>query len=218
MTFRTHRIRTLDEVRAFLEGNEATDITLHDRRQAYAFIERTLVRFRYHFGLSRAGKGLVRRFLAKVTGYSPAQLSRLIARQRQTGGIRDGRGKPPARPFRTVYTPGDALLLAEVDEAFGQLSGPATKEILRRQYEVFGDERFARLARISNGHIYNLRQRRSHRCARITVRETRGAPSSIGVRREPRPQGRPGFVRVDTSTPVTAKARRACTSSTRSTK
>ena len=65
MTFRTKRIRTLDEVRAFLEGNEATDITLHDRRQAYAFIERTRSGFRYHFGLSRAGKGLVRRFLAR---------------------------------------------------------------------------------------------------------------------------------------------------------
>ena len=45
----------------------------NDRREAYAFIERTLVRFRYHFGLSRIGKGVVRRFLARVTGYSPAQ-------------------------------------------------------------------------------------------------------------------------------------------------
>ena len=73
VTLRTERIRTLDDVRAFLEGSEAADITLHDRREAYAFIERTLVRFRYHFGLSRIGKGVVRRFLAKVTGYSPAQ-------------------------------------------------------------------------------------------------------------------------------------------------
>ena len=198
MTLRTERIRTLDDIRAFLEGSEAADITLHDRREAYAFIERTLVRFRYHFGLSRAGKGVVRRFLAKVTGYSPAQLSRLIARQRRTGGIRDRRQRPPARPFPTVYTPADAALLAEVDEAFGQLSGPATKEILRRQHEVFADERFARLAGISNGHIYNLRGRRAYRRVRTTVRGTRSAPSSIGVRRKPRPEGRPGFVRVDT--------------------
>ena len=108
MTFRTHRIRTLDEVRAFLEGNEATDITLHDRRQAYAFIERTLVRFRYHFGLSRAGKGLVRRFLAKVTGYSPAQLSRLIARQRKRAGSATAEANPrrgPSGPSTRPATP-----------------------------------------------------------------------------------------------------------------
>ena len=97
-----------------------------------------------------------------------------------------------------MYTTADAVLLAEVDEAFGQLSGPATKRILWRQYHVFGDERFERLAGISNGHIYNLRGRRAYRSARTTFRGTRGAISSIGKRRRPRPEGRPGFVRVDT--------------------
>ena len=198
VTLCTERIRTLDDIRAFLDGSEAADITPHDREAAYAFIERALVRFKYHFGLSRAGKGLVREFLAKVTGYSDAQLSRLIAQQRRTGRIRDHRLRPPARPFATVYTTADAVLLAEVDEAFGQLSGPATKRILWRQYHVFGDERFERLAGISNGHIYNLRGRRAYRSARTTFRATRGAISSIGKRRRPRPKGRPGFVRVDT--------------------
>ena len=74
MTLHTERIRTLDDIRAFLDGNQAADIAPHDREAAYAFIDRTLVRFRYHFGLSRVGKGLVRRFLAKVTGYSAAWL------------------------------------------------------------------------------------------------------------------------------------------------
>ena len=62
MTLCTERIRTLDDIRAFLDGSEAADITPHDREAAYAFIERALVRFRYHLGLSRAGKGLVRAF------------------------------------------------------------------------------------------------------------------------------------------------------------
>ena len=198
VTLCTERIRTLDDIRAFLDGNGPADITPHDRKAAYAFIERALVRFRYHVGLPRAGKGLVREFLAKVTGYSDAQLSRLIAQQRRTGRIRDHRLRPPARPFPTVYTAADAVLLAEVDEAFGQLSGPATKRILWRQFHVFGDERFERLAGISNGHIYNLRGRRAYRRARTTFRGTRGAPSQIGKRRKPRPEGRPGFVRVDT--------------------
>ena len=159
MTLCTERIRTLDDIRSFLDGNVAADITPRDRKSAYAFVERTLVRFRYHIGLSRTGKGLVRAFLAKVTGYSDAQLTRLIAQQRRTGHIRDHRLRPPSRPFATVYTTADALLLAEVDEALGQLSGPATKRALWRMYHVFGDKRFERLAEISNGHIYNLRGR-----------------------------------------------------------
>ena len=198
VTLCTERIRTLDDIRAFLDGNEAADITPHNREAAYAFIERTLVRFRYHFGLPRGGKGLVREFLAKVTGYSEAQLTRLITQQRRTGHIRDHRLRPPARPFATIYTTADALLLAEVDEALGQLSGPATKKALWRMYHVFGDKRFERLAGISNGHIYNLRRRRVYRNARTTFRTTRGTPSPIGQRRKPRPEGRPGFVRVDT--------------------
>ena len=57
VTLCTERIRTLDDIRAFLDGNEAADITARDRESAYAFVERTLVRFRYHIGLVRAGKG-----------------------------------------------------------------------------------------------------------------------------------------------------------------
>ena len=114
MTLCTERIRILDDIRAFLGGSEAADITPHDREAAYAFIERTLVRFRYHFGLSRVGKGLVRKYLAKVTGYSGAQLTRLIAQQRRTGRIRDHRlrrPRPEGRPgFVVGGGPGDQTI------------------------------------------------------------------------------------------------------------
>ena len=42
---RTERIRTLDQVRAFLDGSEPADFELADRTSAYAFVRRTLVRF-----------------------------------------------------------------------------------------------------------------------------------------------------------------------------
>ena len=103
MTLCTERIRTLDDIRAFLGGNEAADITAHDRESAYAFIERALVRFKYHFGLSRAGKGRVREFLAKVTGYSDAQLSRLIA-QRARAGSRVRRRACASAPTRLRWS------------------------------------------------------------------------------------------------------------------
>ena len=52
VTLRTERIQTLDQMRAFVEGNEPVDFGLTDRTSAYAFVRRTLVRFRYH-GLKR---------------------------------------------------------------------------------------------------------------------------------------------------------------------
>ena len=114
-------------------------------------------------------------------------MTRLIDQQRRTGRIRDHRLGPPARPFATVYTTADALLLAEVDEAFGQLSGPATKRILWRMFHVFGDKRFERLAEISNGHIYNLRARRAYRRARTTFRKTRRHRLNRGGNRQANP-------------------------------
>ncbi len=197
VTLRTERIRTLEQVRAFLDGNEAADFVLADRDSAYVLVRRTLERFGYHHRPGRSDKGLLRAYLAKVTGLSRAQLTRLIARHRRTGDIRDRRRKPPANAFQRRYTPRDVALLAEVDAAYGRLSGPATKEILRRQYEVHHDGRFERLARISNGYIHNLRARRDYRLGALSLDKTGPVQVSIGVRRRPDPQGRPGFVRVD---------------------
>ena len=176
MTLRTERIRTLDQLRAFLEGNEAADFQLTRRDSAYAFVRRTLVRFEYH-GLRKPDKGLVKRYLEKVTGLSRAQVTRLIRQHRRTGHIRDHCGKPPANAFRCRYSDLDAALLAEVDEAFGQLSGPATKVILWRMRHIYGDVCFERLAHIFNGHIHNLRK--------------------------PQPDRQPGFLRVDTAPRIT---------------
>ena len=89
-------------------------------------------------------------------------------------------------------------MLAEVDEDLGQMSGAATRAVLRRQYQEFGDARFERLAGLSNGHLYNLRKSRTYRNRRRVWRRTRPTAVRIGVRRRPTPSGRPGYLRVDT--------------------
>ena len=115
-----------------------------------------------------------------------------------TGRIVDRRGGPPARPFERRYTPADIRLLADVDATLGQMAGPATREVMRREHEVFGDERFARLARISVSHLYNLRASTTYRRKRTTPDLTKAVQVAIAERRRPRPEGRPGFLRVDT--------------------
>ena len=197
VTLQTQRVRTLEQVRAFLEGSEAVDFAGGDREGVYGLVRRTLVKLRYH-RLGKPDKGLVRRYLGKVTGLSRAQLTRLIAQHRKTGRVEDRRGGPPAKPFLRRYTRADIRLLAEVDEDLGQMSGAATRAVLRRQWEVFGDARFERLAKLSNGHLYNLRKTTAYRNRRRVWRRTRPTAVSIGARRLPDPCGRPGYVRVDT--------------------
>jgi hypothetical protein len=85
-----------------------------------------------------------------------------------------------------------------VDEAHGVLSGPATQKILQREFYDFGEARYQRLARISVAHIYNLRRGRVYRQGRISYQPTKPTPVSIGERRAPQPEGRPGYLRVDT--------------------
>jgi hypothetical protein len=52
--------------------------------------------------------------------------------------------------------------------------------------------------RLSVAHLYNLRKTGTYRKRRIVCQETRPTPVRIGERRKPDPQGRPGYLRVDT--------------------
>jgi len=144
---------------AFLEGAQPLCFEALARDAVYGWISGELRRFRYA-RLGRTDKGLIRRYLEKVTGLSRAQITRLIRQFLDTGSIRDRRGAP-AKPFPRRYTDADIRLLAEVDALHGTLSGPATRKICERACQVFGDARFERLASISHGHLYNLRQSRT---------------------------------------------------------
>ena len=88
----------------------------------------------------------------------------------------------------------------------GGMSGLATCEILRREFEVHGDRRFERLAGLSRSHLNNLR---AARVARVPdeaddVGEDAPGPVAIGARKAPEPNGRPGFLPADTQTGLRA--------------
>ena len=195
VTLQTQGLQTLEQLRAFLEGSQPLGFEVASREAAYEFITQTLRHFRYA-RLGKADKGLVRRYLCKVTGCSRAQMIRRIAQFRATGRIADRR-TGPARPFPRRYTREDVLLLAEIDALHATLSGPATRKLCERAYRLFGDDRYARLAGISNGHLYNLRQSQTYQRRRGPVDKTHPVKVNIGERRKPEPSGQPGFLRVD---------------------
>ena len=190
------RLQTISQLHAFLGGTVEVRFRVPDNDEArYAHIVSVAQRFGYG-RLNRPDKGVVLRYLIATCGYGRSQLTRLLAR------VLDGqslykRYRAPAHAFARRYTPADALLLAEVDRAHGTMSGPATVHLLKRALHVHGDMRFERLAGLSVSHLYNLRHSVTYQNQRVNFTKTRPVVNAIGIRRAPRPEGRPGFIRID---------------------
>ncbi len=78
VTLQTAGLQTLAQVRAFVEGNEPVSFPLTERRAAaHLWMADTLKRFRFT-QCRRADKGLLRRYLALVTGLSRSQVTQAI--------------------------------------------------------------------------------------------------------------------------------------------
>lgn len=106
--------------------------------------------------------------------------------------------RAPAAPFPRKYTPADVALLVQMDRANEDVCGPAIVHLLRRAFEVYDDPRYERLAQLSVSHLYNLRKSAGYQKQRVNFTKTRAVCNPIGVRKAPRPNGRAGYVRVDT--------------------
>jgi hypothetical protein len=82
--------QSLEQIRALVEASEEVRFHSQDRGELYEWVDRTL-RQQDYGRLKRSGKGLVRRYIAKMTGLSRSQAARLI-RCYQGGGAVNGPG------------------------------------------------------------------------------------------------------------------------------
>lgn len=188
-------LKAVPEVKTFLNGAGPVHFKSFQQKETYAWIAGSLKRFNY-FKLPKKDKGTVHAYLKKVTGYSRAQLNRLILQYKKKRWI--GETRRPRNSFTTRYTHEDILLLAQTDECHQTLSGPATKKLFERGYEVFKDNRHERLVNISVAHIYNLRKTHCYQNKRRYFTKTQRSVVTIGERRKPNPNGQPGYLRLDT--------------------
>ena len=186
---------SLEQIRAFLEASDGVGFEGWNRDEVYTWVDQTLRQQGYE-KLRRSGRGLVRRYLEKMTGLSRSQTTRLITMYLSGEQVK---AKPYRRHrFQQRYTREDVALLAEVDSAHETLSGPATQKLLQRAYHEFGERAYERLARISVAQLYRVRGSAQYRQRRIVYRRTRPTAVNIGERRRPEPDNRPGYLRVDT--------------------
>jgi len=188
-------LRTLEQIKGFLNSTieVAFRVPKEERNQ---FVERVLKRFGYapH---GRADKGVLLRYIERMTGLSRQQVTRLVRQYRKDGKLAKRQGVAPKRGFTRSYTVADVALLAEVDTLHSTLSGPATKKLMERALLVFGDVRFERLAGISVSHLYNLRGGKQYQNKRRHWTKTNPTGIPIGQRRAPQPNGLPGYIRID---------------------
>ena len=190
------QLNTVAQLRAFLNGTQEVQFEPRgEDTKRYAFISSVVKRLRYR-QLARADKGIVLRYLERTTGYSRQHLTRLVRRALR-GEVLAKRYTAPEAGFARTFTPADVALLAQTDALHGTLSGPATKCLMQRAVTLFKDARYARLAGISVSHLYNLRRAQGYETRRRHWTKTCGHRVPIGVRRAPTPEGRPGFIRID---------------------
>lgn len=191
------RLGTIEQIREFLAGTaDVVFSTTEDPAARYHFIGKVLNRHRY-FKLRKGDRGVLFAYMQRLTGYTRQHLTKLIGRYRQEHHLH-----PVTRASRTSFKrrfgPEDIALLAKLDALHNTLSGPATKVLLRRAWQSFGDTRYAKLAGISVSHLYNLRASTGYRKQRTVWSRTRPTPVKIGLRKAPAPQGLPGYIRIDT--------------------
>ena len=189
------KLQSPEDVRIFLAGTLDVEFSIQGKDARYDWIEQTLRRFRYR-ALGRGDRSVILRYLERVSGYSQQTVTRLVAQYVDQSQVR--RRQRTVAGFVRYYTEAGARLLAELDELHGTPCGAAAKKLCERMFRIHGDHRYEGLSHISVSHLYNLRKANGYQRQRRQFDTTRSTRSAIAVRRQPDPQGRPGYLRLDT--------------------
>ena len=153
------KLRTIAQLEEFLQATSDISFSSVDGKsgnnERYEHITRVLTRFDYPHR-NKHERGVVLAYLQRTTGYSRAQVKRLVVRWRENRlasvPLTKRYRRPPA-PFARKYTAVDIALLVEMDHANEDVCGPAIVHLLKRAYNEYDDKRYERLAELSVSHL-----------------------------------------------------------------
>lgn len=199
ITMNDENIVSITQLKSFLKEVDVVNFSINNignknKQEMYDWVGTVIQKFRY-FSLKKKEKNSVLDYIQKITHRSRPQIKKLVKKKKKWGKIKLSTVKKNV--FPTLYNTGDIARLVETDNAHGRLSGPATKKILLREYAVFGKISYERISHISVPHIYNLRKKRQYISNVLFVSKTQAVNRNIGERRKPIPDGKPGYLRVD---------------------
>src|ERR1035441_1594222 len=104
---------SLAEMQELVQGSRNLTLSLEGQAAIYGFIE-ALLKAQQYRRLSRGQRGVVRRFLTKVSGLSRAQMTRLSAAWRKTRRVRR---RPPHRPIFPRRSPSPEVVVVSAPAA-----------------------------------------------------------------------------------------------------
>ncbi len=187
---------TLAEMREFLSVSNNLSFADTGRKQIYGLVEGVLHSQKY-LVLAKKDKGIVRRYLVKISGLSVAQITRLIARWRERGVVQPRASRRHRFPRR--YTADDISFCWPRPMPPTKASRPrpcvasssANRGLRQGRLLTIGFD-------LGASQIDNLRRARAYREHHVHHTKTGASGVSIGERRKPEERGQPGYLRVDT--------------------
>jgi len=193
-------ITTIEQIQQFLKVDTQFQFSIKTKQERYAWIEHMLRKFKYCSLKKRNEQTILRSYIIRVSKISTAQLTVLIKKYRRFGKLIPDYSNNKKNGFHAIYGPEDIALLIHADIVHHHLSGEATKEILVREFQKFKRAEYETISKISPSYIYVLRNtnRQYNSSQAKFVHKTTATQVSIGIRAKPRPNGKPGYVRVDT--------------------
>lgn len=184
------------EIREFLETNKDFEFSIVDKKERYGIIKEVWFGSKY-WELSKKDKGVIIEYLKLLTGYRKSQLMVLLKKAKEGRLFVEDYKR---HSFPRKYTDRDIALLAKTDECHSCLNAKATKSVLKREFEKFGKTGYERLSQISSAQIYILRKTSLYGAEYSGLNYTKttaGLSSNIGERAKPNPNGKPGYIRID---------------------
>lgn len=195
ITMNNSKNLSLSQIIEFLKSSELIVFKSESRDDRNEWIQSAIMHHRY-LKCSKKHRIILRQYMMKMTGLSKAQMTRLVAEYKKRGTLKPKEYK--RRSFEKIYTKTDIELLVSVDNAHKRLSGPATSKILRDEFGLFGRKEFENLKNISIAQLYRLRGTPRYRERSLVYSKTNPTKVPIGERRKPEPNGKPGYLCVDT--------------------
>jgi hypothetical protein len=190
--------RSLVEIKSFLTTVDCLEFKTVSQTERNEWIETLLVHHNYR-KCHRPDKGIIRQYILKITGISRAHTNRLIGEFLHRSQIKKINILTGVKRncFGRVYTESDIKLLVAADNAHSRLSGPAIIKSFQREFTIFNKTEYANLKNISVSHLYRLRTNDHYKRDALTFEKTNPTRVPIGERRRPEPNGRPGYLCID---------------------